>query len=656
MRAWLLGFLLLLSPMLSLAQGSRYQAYALDQSGRPLGNLQVRVCVSPAISTPCANPALLFTDAALGTSAPNPVTTDSVGNFAFYTTPGFYHLQYFQPGATTSIYEEDIQVSLTTPTGSVNATYVDASIGYKVAGTYGTNGQCLTSTGVASIWGSCGGGGGSGTVTSVSCGGLGPLFSCSVGTPTTTPSIAFTLSNAAANTVYGNNTGGLAPPGFQSLVLAQLPSAGAHTIATTSPLGGGGSVALGGTLTLTCTGCLTSVTAHNLLSATHGDTTASAAVRGGGIFAVGISPTWTQVAHSSATGGYFKWNGTDIVASTLAAAGTGSPTACTNQAVTAFTLNADAAPTSTCTTITSAFTSGSFPATAHAILSATHSDSTVGTVARGDLITGQGASPTWTRLAKGTANQLLAMDATGTDIIWATASGTGTVTHTAGALTLNQLVFGNGAADIAVGDLTGDVTTSGAKATTIAAGAVTHAKLAADGKNWLFLGSATGAATTVGPIIWTATCREEVFHYIIKGYNGGTPIGRFLTGVASISTTALTNGSNLSQNFAAPTSAPSIPGIPLATTTSNIPREGWIYVYGASGDLKSINIQGQNGSLAVASPPSIFIAAGAFSDLGTNLPLLRAQITVYDTLLTTTPSAQAFNTGTLLEGWCRNGD
>jgi hypothetical protein len=45
--------------------------------------------------------------------------------------------------------------------------------------------------------------------------------------------------------------------------------------------------------------------------------------------------------------------------------------------------------------------------------------------------------------------------------------GAGTVTHT-GALTLNQLIFGNGTADIKVGDLTGDVTTSGTPATTLA--------------------------------------------------------------------------------------------------------------------------------------------------------------------------------------------
>ena len=100
-------------------------------------------------------------------------------------------------------------------------------------------------------------------------------------------------------------------------------------------------------------------TAHNLLSASHGDTTASSPVRGGGIFAVGASPAWTQVAHSSATGGYWKWNGTDVVPSTGAASGTGS---CTNQVVSA--TNADAAPT--CTTITSAYTSGSFAPSAHA--------------------------------------------------------------------------------------------------------------------------------------------------------------------------------------------------------------------------------------------------------------------------------------------------
>jgi hypothetical protein len=67
------------------------------------------------------------------------------------------------------------------------------------------------------------------------------------------------------------------------------------------------------------------------------------------------------------------------------------------------------------------------------------------------------------------------LDGTGA---WGTPAGAGTVTHTGGALTLNELVCGAGSADINVCDLTGDVTTSGSKATTIAANAVTSAKMA----------------------------------------------------------------------------------------------------------------------------------------------------------------------------------
>jgi hypothetical protein len=109
-----------------------------------------------------------------------------------------------------------------------------------------------------------------------------------------------------------------------SVLTMTPPAGGSVTINTTAPLGGGGT---GTSFTLTCTGCLTSVTAHNLLSATHGDTT-------------------------------------------------------------------------------------------------------TGTVARGDVITGQGASPTWARLAKGLASQCLQMDGTATDVVWGpcAAGGAGTVT------------------------------------------------------------------------------------------------------------------------------------------------------------------------------------------------------------------------------------
>lgn len=50
-------------------------------------------------------------------------------------------------------------------------------------------------------------------------------------------------------------------------------------------------------------------------------------------------------------------------------------------------------------------------ATAHNLLSAIHGDTTVASVVRGDIITGQGASPKWTRLAKGNQYSILTMGA-----------------------------------------------------------------------------------------------------------------------------------------------------------------------------------------------------------------------------------------------------
>ena len=48
---------------------------------------------------------------------------------------------------------------------------------------------------------------------------------------------------------------------------------------------------------------------------------------------------------------------------------------------------------------------------AHNLLSAYHGDTTAGSVARGDVIIGSGATPKWTRLSKGIAGQILTMGA-----------------------------------------------------------------------------------------------------------------------------------------------------------------------------------------------------------------------------------------------------
>lgn len=229
---------------------------------------------------------------------------------------------------------------------------------------------------------------------------------------------------------------------------------------------------------------------HNLLSTAHADTTPAVAVRGDMVAAVGATPTWQRVAHSVTTGGYWKWNGTDVVASTGAAAGTG---ACTNQVVTAE--NADAAPT--CNTITSSYTSGTFTATAHNLLSATHGDTTTGTVTRGATITGQGASPTWAILAKGLASQCYMMDPTGTDVIWGTCPGAGTIGGTG---TANFIVKWTAPTTVANSLLSDDATTltytgtGGIKTSSTVAGSLTMQ--AGSNANTVTLSAPSGAITS----------------------------------------------------------------------------------------------------------------------------------------------------------------
>lgn len=60
------------------------------------------------------------------------------------------------------------------------------------------------------------GGTGTGSVTTFSAGTLSPLFTTSVATASTTPALSFSLSTVAANTVFGNFTGGVAAPTFSA--------------------------------------------------------------------------------------------------------------------------------------------------------------------------------------------------------------------------------------------------------------------------------------------------------------------------------------------------------------------------------------------------------------------------------------------------------
>ena len=72
-------------------------------------------------------------------------------------------------------------------------------------------------TGVSFSGGTLSATGTGGTVTQFTAGNLSPLFSTSVATNTTTPALSFSLSNAAANTILGNNTSSSAAPAYNTV-------------------------------------------------------------------------------------------------------------------------------------------------------------------------------------------------------------------------------------------------------------------------------------------------------------------------------------------------------------------------------------------------------------------------------------------------------
>lgn len=200
------------------------------------------------------------------------------------------------------------------------------------------------------------------------------------------------------------------------------------------------------------------------------------------------------------------------------------------------------------------------------------------------------------------------------------------------------------------------VTDNADSAPTTVCATVTRASEGAHARGWAFCGTSTAAATTVGPVSATTCCSgglctQFMVFYQIRGYNGGTPVGRLLAANGTISTTALTNSFSVSEGVTAPSTGSggtAIPGLPLAVTLSAIGRSGVVFIDGASGQIKTMNVIGNEGTPSVATAPTLFRGASFLSDLGSNLALANFQLTVYDTLTAVAASAQAFTTGTYL--------
>jgi hypothetical protein len=145
---------------------------------------------------------------------------------------------------------------------------------------------------------SCGTSGpsGVGSVTSFSAGNLSPLFTTSVSNPSTTPALSFSLSNFAAHTFYGNNTGSTAAPAAVSIGAADLP---AGTVTTTGSPSSGNLTKFSGSSSITNGDLSGDVTTSGTLT-----TTLSSTFKRRGIaFSIGI-PGGTALTVASTTTDY----------------------------------------------------------------------------------------------------------------------------------------------------------------------------------------------------------------------------------------------------------------------------------------------------------------------------------------------------------------
>ena len=83
------------------AQGSRKDDVVFNAQGRPMAGATVRICTSAATGQPCSPLANIYSDAALTQALANPLTTDGLGNYAFYAAPGRYEIEISGPNITT---------------------------------------------------------------------------------------------------------------------------------------------------------------------------------------------------------------------------------------------------------------------------------------------------------------------------------------------------------------------------------------------------------------------------------------------------------------------------------------------------------------------------------------------------------------------------
>src|ERR1700683_1627861 len=201
-------------PTTITADGNYNQVLVREKTASPSAAFSVTLTgTSTALNYP-AGTQFLFTGNFVNGQAIGTIQTTTAGPFTFIAV---------EASGPPSM---SVKNTILSGGSSGNATSIQ---GLSVSSTAPSGVQCLQSNSgdTSLLFASCSGTAG---ITNFSAGNLSPLFTSSVATATSTPALTFTLSNAAANSVFGNCTGSSAAPSYCSITGAMLPNPGASSL------------------------------------------------------------------------------------------------------------------------------------------------------------------------------------------------------------------------------------------------------------------------------------------------------------------------------------------------------------------------------------------------------------------------------------------
>jgi hypothetical protein len=203
------------SPTTITADGNYNQVLVRENAATPSAAFSITLSgTSTALNYP-AGTQFLFTGNFVNGQAIGTIQATTAGPFTFMAV---------EANGPPSM---SVKNTILTGGSSGNATSIQGLAVSSSAPTGGVNCFETNSGDTQALWTPCGSGG---TVTTFSAGNLSPLFASSVANATSTPALTFTLSNAGANSVFGNCTGSSAAPSYCSITGAMLPNPSATTL------------------------------------------------------------------------------------------------------------------------------------------------------------------------------------------------------------------------------------------------------------------------------------------------------------------------------------------------------------------------------------------------------------------------------------------